>query len=439
MKRLLRTALVGTLALGLAAPAFADHQIGGYFRTQFIMEEMGGGGFARVDGQRKDPKPVTGVDNRLRIRWQNNINEYVTVVWFGEIDTPWGEPSKGNIGAGGQLSSDGVNIETKHAYLEVKIPDTPLSTRIGMQGFGGSFDGAIMNDDMAGIRLDAKMDMFNATLFWSKYREGSRTAEDDIDLYVAQFGFAPIKDLKFGLEGYFQNNQPGDFMQYWVGAKAGYKLAPVDLAGWFIYNFGTDESGASDVDVSAWAAFLKGSMALAGAKVDLRLMYYSKDDDATDDGSFNQADSASGYGQGQGRFEYFDAGLMIMLADVDYNNFNGGRLALNDAAYAGYGLFGAVVTGRYSPPAMKNMYAQAAVGFFTALDDKHSKNDLTKREGEYLGTEFAAKVGCKIAGNVDVSLRGAYALLGDFYDKTNAEGKDPDDLYKLIAMVNVPY
>lgn len=433
MKKLLRTALVGTVALGLAAPAFADHQIGGYFRTQFIMEQL------TADNQAKDQRPVKGVDNRFRARWQNNINEYVSAVLFMEVDTPWGEQSKGGIGAGGQKSADGVNFETKHAYLDLKLPDTPVSARIGIQGFGGNFDGAIMNDDMAGIKLNAKMDMFDATLFWSKYVEGNRVSEDDIDLYVLQLGLAPVKELKLGLEGYFQNNQPADFQQYWLGAKAGYKLPVVDLSGWFVYNFGTNESGASDVDVSAWAAFLKGSMAMAGAKVDLRFLYYSKDDDATDDGSFNQADSTSGFGSGSGAFEYSDAGLMILLTDVDYNNFGGGRRALTDAAYAGYGLFGGVLTANYTPPAMKNMYVRGALGYFMALDDKHSKNDATKREGTNIGGELAVKVGYKIAGAADVSLRGAYALLGDFYDKTNAEGKDPDDLYKLIAMVNVPY
>lgn len=433
MKKLLRTALVGTVALGLAAPAFADHQIGGYFRTQFIMEQL------IADGQAKDQRPVKGVDQRFRARWQNNINEYVSVVWFGEVDTPWGEQSKGNIGAGGMKSADGVNIETKHAYLDLKVPETPVSMRLGIQGFGGNFDGAVMNDDMAGIKLNAKLDMFDATLFWSKYVEGNRVSEDDIDLYVVQLGVAPTKELKLGLEGYFQNNQPGDLREYWLGAKAGFGLPAVNLSGWFVYNFGTDESGPSDVDISAWAAFVKASTAVADAKVDVRVMYYSKDDDATDDGSFNQADSTSGYGSGSGAFEYFDAGLMIFLADLDYNNFAGGRRALTDAAYAGYGLFGGVVTARFSPPAMKNMYVNGALGYFIALDDKHSKDDDTKREGKNLGGELAVKVGYKIAGIADVSLRGAYALLGDFYDKTNVEGKDPDDLYKLIAMVNVPY
>ena len=67
------------------------------------------------------------------------------------------------------------------------------------------------------------------------------------------------------------------------------------------------------------------------------------------------------------------------------------------------------------------------------------------REGETLGYEVAARVGKVFAQKVDVSLRGAYAVFGDFYDNTvrNDAGQgatgDPDDVYKVALMVNVPF
>ncbi len=296
-----------------------------------------------------------------------------------------------------------------------------------------------MNDDMAGLKLNAKFDMLGATLFWSKYEENARVSEDDIDLYVLQLSLDPTPALKLGLETFYQNNQMNDLDEYWIGATAAGKLSAADLSGWFAYNFGTDDSGEDKVDIAAWAAAVKGSMAVAGGNVALRVMYYSKDDDAEDDASFNQADSSSGYGSGSGAYEFYDAGLMIFLTDMDYNNFGGGRLAFTDAAYAGYGLIGGVLSGSFTPPAMKQMYIKGALGYFAALDDKVNDEADKSREGTSLGTELAVKVGYKIADKVDVSLRGAYGMLGNFYDKQAADGEDPDDLYKLIAMVNVPY
>jgi len=38
-----------------------------------------------------------------------------------------------------------------------------------------------------------------------------------------------------------------------------------------------------------------------------------------------------------------------------------------------------------------------------------------------------------------VSLRGAYAILGDFYDETAPGDDDPDDVWTTTLMVNVPF
>ncbi|MDW7709518.1 MAG: hypothetical protein SCH98_03520 [Deferrisomatales bacterium] len=447
MKRLLRTALVGTLALGLAAPAFADHEIGGYFRTQFIMASQGvsaGWGAPVVPGAglvTKDEKPDKMVDNRLRIRWQNNINEYVSIVWFGEIDTPWGQPSKGAIGSGGRQGMDGVNVETKHAYADVKIPDTPVSFRVGGQGWGGAFNGVVMNDDMMGVRANVKLDMVSTTLFWAKLLENDRFREDDKDLYSVQVGLTPIKGLKITPELTWIRDQPGDRDDFFAGIELAHKIANIDVSGWFLYNWGTDESGPADVDTQAFAASAKVATQIAGVKASLRLMYFSNDDDAKDDKSINPGGRDGGAAFSNGGFEFFDEYLQIFLTDIYYNNWIGGRRALLDAAYSGFGLFGAVAGGTYVPPAVKALTLRGAVGYFMALDDERNDSAAAadNREGTSLGTEISVSVGYKIAGNAELNLRGAYALLGDFYDGQAAGGRDPDDLYITVLMLNIPY
>jgi len=76
-------------------PALADHTIAGYARTNFVMEQFGNpevnvpaSGLAEHGHrQEKDAKPDTVVNERIRARWQNNVNEYISVVLFGEVDT----------------------------------------------------------------------------------------------------------------------------------------------------------------------------------------------------------------------------------------------------------------------------------------------------------------------------------------------------------------
>lgn len=424
MKRKLLTAACAALVVAMAVPALADHQIGGYFRTQGIMDNIGN--FAN------DMDPTKVVDNRLRMRWQNNLNEYVQVVWFGEVDTVWGKQSKGNIGGGGQVGADGVNVETKHAFAAFKIPETPVSATVGIQGYGGTYDGVLVNDDMAGAKIDLKTDMVDASGIWSKWDEGDNVAEDDCDFWGLNVDVKPIKGLKLGADGFWKNDNSGTGADnYYAGIRGAYDFGIAAVDGWFMYNFGTVKGAgaAKDTDIGAFAAAVKGSFKMAGVNAALRLLFFSNDDDKNDDLSFNG---------GQGAYEFPDAGLMIFLTDAFYNNTAGGRRALTDAAYAGYGLFGTVLNGSYTPPMMKNLYVKAAVAYFMAMDDKRNDEAVASKEGTQLGAEFAAQVGIKVAEKVDVSLRGAYALLGDFYDAAPG-GKDPDDIYKVALMVNVPY
>jgi hypothetical protein len=356
----------------------------------------------------------------------------VSTVWYVEADMPWGEQSKGAIGGGGRWGADGVNIETKHAYANVKIPETPVALQVGIQGFGGRFDGMVINDDIAGLNVSAKLGMVDLTAMWSKAMEGSRTAEDDIDLYWLQGDLKPMDNLTVGLTGAWLNSQPTNSDNYFLGLNGGFKMDMVDLSGWFLYNFGTNEgalAGNKDQDISAWAMALKAKAKVAAVKVGGGLLVMGADDDKDDDMSLNG---------GQGAFEFYDAGLQIFLADVYYNNAAGGRHAVTDAGYAGYGLVGLWVNAAMDLPAVKGLYVKGAAGYFAALDDKRNDEATASREGTQLGAELSAMVGIKVADAADFSLRGAYAVLGDFYDAP-AGGSDPDDLYNVVLMLNIPY
>ncbi len=36
------------------------------------------------------------VDNRLRMAYKNQLNDYLYFVYYAEVDTPWGQNSKGS-------------------------------------------------------------------------------------------------------------------------------------------------------------------------------------------------------------------------------------------------------------------------------------------------------------------------------------------------------
>lgn len=476
MKKALVAALCTTLAAGALAPAFAkDHTLNGFYRVRGMMFNHP---LSEPTALEKDQKPTKLVDQRFRVKWDMKLNEFVTTTYFGEIDFVWGDLSYGQAtvsGAapavagtpvttsanatrnkGGGLGGDTVNLETKNLYVDVKVPDMPVAFRVGLQGFADNWSLAYIFGDMAGLKATTKTAMFDATLGWFKWNEGSGVREDDRDLFAAQLAFKPMGDLKLGADLYWVNDNAAETPDltgannrtvgtqadlYFAGLNAAYKLPMVDVSGWALYNFGeVRPTGANnDKDVSGFAASAKGTFSIAGAKAGLRLTYVSSDDDATD------KDIESPVAPTQGEpVAFADTNMIIMMSDamgITLGYLNGG-LAMDRAGYEGWGLMAINFMADYNPPAVKNVYTKFGLGYFRALEDD---NKVTKKEGKSLGTEAALRVGYKFADAVDVSLNGGYVWLGDFFDKTGVDAKtkatkvDPDNLYQVYAMLNINY
>lgn len=408
--------LCGAIAASFATQAFAAHNVTGSFQAKGVIEDL--------DGD-KDMKAAKFLDQRLRASWQNELNENVSVTWIGEIDFVYGDAAKG-----GDLGGDGTNVETKRAYLDLNIPDSPGALRIGLQGFEDNLDAAVISDDMAGIKISGKLEPVDLTIGLFKLTEGAETGEDDENLYTVQVGLPDLNGLSLGVDVLYNQDQATDLSQYWLGLHGGYNLGDIAFSGWFAYNGGTteDKLGAGkDEDIAAFAASVKASMSMAGVDGNARVIFYGNDDDKSDDTAFNTL--------GNDQFE--DVGLNIFLKNkfqTEGGSTGGDNTALQ-AVEEGYGLLALVVDGKYD--VTDKIYAQGAIGYFMTMDDEANGDAATKLEGTNLGLEIAARVGVKVSG-ADVSLGGSYALLGDAYDAP-AGGDDTEDMYYSSLMVNVPF
>lgn len=450
--------LLAALCVAMAVPAFArDHELNGYFRVRGIMADL---------SKQKNADPDTLVDQRFRAKYTLGLNEYLKLVYFGEVDMQWGDNSYATSrNQGGALGGDTVNLETKNLYLEVKVPETPISATLGLQGYGDNYDAVLFSADMAGLKLGAKFGPADVTLGWFKWQEGEgnnnspggSTEEDDIDLYALNLGFKPMDALKVGADVYYINaNGASNFTAnttgaaglslpesadlYYMGVNADYKAAMFGVKGWFLYGAGTVKT-EPEMDLAGWAASVKGTGKVGPVSLGLRLAYFSGDDDATDsDLEYLATPTVSE------SFSFYDENLMLMVNDAFWNTYGQYGFAMTDAAFDGYGLWFAALSGSFSPPALKNMYVKAGVGYFAATEDDQTPGDnATDREGKTIGTEVALRVGYKMAEALDLSINGAYAFLGDFYDKTatdldnGATGEDPDNPYEVYLMANLSY
>ncbi len=436
MSKFTRISIALLAIAAVAAPAFADSKISGYYRMQGVGQN--------IKQISDDSDTESLIDNRLRLRYQNDINDYVSVVYYGEVDTVWGAQSKGNaaggIGGGGQLGADGVNVETKNAFLDFVFPDSAYAVRVGVQGFGDHAENTILADDMAGARLVRKGSNYAATLFYSKWDENGGTTWDDVDFYALQTDINFTDSVKGGLDLYWvddnddaidvDDNPLGQELDlYFISLHGDTKMGNMGLNGFVNYVTGElaeSSVGAADIDVEALMASAKLTGKMAGADLGLRLIYYAEDDDANDIGAWPEA---------PGAFEFHRENLAIFLHDIYYNNTGEGARAIRDAANEGHGLFGAVLSGNYKLPG--TWYSKFGLGYFAAVDEDSDGDGVDEVVGTSLGTEVAAMVGTKVAEKVDISLRGAYAFLGDFYDApAGSTLGDPDDLYKVTFMIN---
>ena len=477
MSKVTRILLAIGLILAVATPALAEFKLNGYYRLMGYSGEVRSGatisgiGAADSVADTSDEKGDSRqyIDQRLRLMATYSLNDNVAIVYFAEIDTIWGVTN-------GALGADGINVETKNAYLDLKSGDT--KAKLGVQAVNDVYQGVLFADDFAAATVNHKMGNANFNLIYGKLYEDTRSNDDDITMYDvgvkykvsdafnvgANVNFIDIKDFNN-----FRNDTVADYIPeslgamannrydaevYTVGVNADVAFGSFKIDGFALYQDLSIEDTApvaSDRDGNAWLATAKGTMKLDNGDVGLRFLYVSPNDDDDD-----KADQWIG---NLGEYEFPGENLMQFMVDAFVTNYGKESYAWNNAVDHGYGLMAFMLSGNHKLP--QDMYLKWGAGYFLAADDKAdgATDKFGKRDsvgGDELGWEVAARVGKKYFEKVDVSLNASYADYGDFYDGTafsaprtgagtNADpyvytyGEDPDATYKVYLMVNVPF
>jgi hypothetical protein len=146
-------------------------------------------------------------------------------------------------GAGGCLGADGVNVETKHAYIWLNtgqwVPGSSVTLGIQNIVFMSGPLGGYFDDDGAAIKLNMKFDPVDLEVYTAKLGEGVNANADDTDMYVARVGVNATKDIRLTVEGMLVDEKSlaganlGD--TFWVGATVGANLGTVKLDGAVVY------------------------------------------------------------------------------------------------------------------------------------------------------------------------------------------------------------
>lgn len=460
MNKTARILLAIGLILAVATPALAEFKLNGYYRLMGYAGEVRSGGSVAETGNGGASSAQVGydtnntgdeegdsrtmIDQRLRMQLTYTLNDNVALVYFGEVDTVWGEAGKSSNNAG-KLGADGINVETKNVYLDLKSGD--MAARLGIQTLADAYQGVVYFDDMAAANLTYKLGATTLNGAYSKWDEDDNRSDwDDRDFWIANVSHKFTDAFTAGASVYFEddNDSNGADTQtterFFYGLNAAAKFGTFGLDGFVVFaDTEVDNTTAADVDGSALAASAKGTMKLDNGDIGLRVIYISEDDDAEDNDAWRTP---------VGRYDFVNENLTQFLTDKFILNYGKERYAMADAAEAGYGLLGFVLSGNHKLPS--DMYLNWGAGYFRSLEDERNDEAVASREGKTLGYEIAARIGKKYFEKVDVSLNASYADYGNFYDETAVSfrnpttgaltfGEDPDATYKAYLMVNVPF
>ncbi len=262
MRKFLMAVAVGLLVGAVAVPAMAlDFQFKGAFRWRlYSIDGIGPqtvGNLARVTTAgtqslvsgaalnspfiKSATSRTGGFQGDLRFRPYVIVSDDNGAVQshlrFEIGDVMFGDTSAGAAGrsAGGATGADGVNVETKWAFIDVQLPGgIPLRMRGGIQPWLLP-KSAILDDDIAGIRFYGARAPFAYEFGWMAINQRSNgglqpapvagPSNDDINAWYAKVDFALAKVANPYLYGVYKHGSTfavaGDSASsdgFWIGA-----------------------------------------------------------------------------------------------------------------------------------------------------------------------------------------------------------------------------
>jgi hypothetical protein len=241
--------------------------IGGNYRLQGNLHNMQDGFFG-APSLSIDDSTQRFVDTRLRLSFGLRPDSPLSVhygleigdITFGAKNPPIWDSTGHRLenvgsGSGGGEGADGVNLETKNAYLEVEIPGVPgLSFRGGILGWGDQFDWTILATDFTGLQFTYERQTLWTQFTFLQFLEGSlRRDEEDSRWFALDGRYDLTADTDVTASLYLwddnANDNPGsgaDAYQIYAGLKVSTRVlerARLEISG--VYNVGQEFLGQS--------------------------------------------------------------------------------------------------------------------------------------------------------------------------------------------------
>ena len=282
MKRIAMLALMVAFVLGTVVSASAIHlfEQGGPGGEGMSFEAKGSwrvslqwtdntGGFPF-----EDDNDTFTTNQRVRTYFTFAASEYVKGVMKLEMgDARFGQNVGGTAGNDWALGGDGVNVETKNAYIEYVCPFTGATVKAGLQGVAlpSVVGSPIVDNDVAGVVVSYPVnDMASVLGGWLRSTDAS--FNNDQDEQDVAFLAVPLAMDGISVVPYFAYSWIGedanaafygvigdDTTAYWAGVNLAVSMFdPIGLYADFIY--GDADTGDADIDHDGFYVALAADM-----------------------------------------------------------------------------------------------------------------------------------------------------------------------------------
>ncbi|OQX93130.1 MAG: hypothetical protein B6I17_04145 [Tenericutes bacterium 4572_104] len=435
MKKLLSFLCIAVLA---ASSAYAGFEKDGFsagfaFRMRGAMETV-------TEGTDADTQAYNRyTDIRVRPSFGYKVNNMVSAKLTFEVgDVTFGvDKDKLGRSSGGGYMADGVNVETKHAYIDIK-PNKNHSFRAGLQPYLDKHS-LIFDEDLAGIKWDGKFDKVNTSLAWFVTEDNGEENIDEAtysfgnDIILAELGYTVNKDMKIGLTNIIQMTKTEatiegeeksaeipdtnlDEMGIWIAPHFQGDFGKFDIGAVFAYNMRSAEfdkvkdnelnKDLEDPDDQSGMAFSLKANIKPDKKLNIGLnfLYTSGDEDGKD----YYKDISHFYGNG---LEILSGGCAI---DRTTHGWDG-------TIFSDKGTMLPVATVDYK--VNKNFTIGGAFGMAMTLEDvKYGEESDTN-----LGMEFDVKAKVKMCDAINVTPFAAFFMPGDAFAYQNGQVDEKGD------------
>lgn len=446
-------------------------------------------GNTRTDGANtnitNDQPTSSYVQQRFRVFTTFKANDDLKFVWGLEMGyiqwglsdpnegtpTATGLPSKVGRGSGGGFDADGVNLETKHAYLELTVPFvTGWKARAGLQAYTTNPPGWILDNDLAGVRLwgplpfidRAEFDYFLISSspniggggFSGTERDIGRANSTNEHWLGLELDKKVTKDLGVGLSAYWKRDDTGRALpgtagaitsdKFWLIPRASLKLGNVDMQ--LMVAYGHEDNAAVPTRVAAagdnvidregWGVDFSAKTQVGPWTPLFAVVWAQGDRDGNATGtpsggtkldSFPGFDGRRSTGAGLSTTRSNDILGFYYYSDILFGNIGDDTGLLDDPNNFDLGLIFVHLEAKYAAT------KEFSVMPFYNYARSHSKNNAGDggAGSSEIGHEFGAVLTYRLWGNATFDVVPVYFVTGDFF-KT-ATVTDPDDIWKVTT------